>query len=189
MPLSATHSIVRGAIAYLKAIVPDDGTPALPVAHADTPVIRTYNDELCVCYLVDRSSNLRYVQNRDLEREEISADELHKIGLRNLWEQTGSRNARVQPYQNIFAVLMSGDFEASLILLDRLWEHDFRKFVRGDYAAALPARDVLAFCDSSFEEGLQELRNLIARVTPPGDHLLSQKIYIRRDGTWQPQKA
>ena len=41
----------------------------------------------------------------------------------------------------------------------------------------------------AFEEGLQELRNLIARVTPPGDHLLSQKIYIRRDGTWQPQKA
>ena len=128
MPLSATRSIVRGAIAYLKAILPDDGTPALPVAHADTPVIRTYNDELCVCYLVDRGSNLRYVQNRDLEREEISADELHKIGLRNLWEQTGSRNARVQPYQNIFAVLMSGDFEASLILLDRLWEHDFRQF-------------------------------------------------------------
>ena len=185
MPLSATDSIVSGAIAYLKAVLPDDGTPVLPLAHPDTPVIRPYSDELCVCYLVDRGSNFRYVQNRDLEREEIGADQLHEIGLRNLWEQTGPRNARVQPYQNIFPVLTGGDFEASLILPDGLWEQDFRQFVRGDYAAALPSRDVLAFCDSSSSQGLQELHELIARVTPTDDHLLSQKIYVRRDGRWQ----
>jgi len=61
MPMSAAESIVSGAIAYLKAVVPDDGTPTLPVAHADALVIRAYNDELCVCYLVDRGSNFRYV--------------------------------------------------------------------------------------------------------------------------------
>ena len=189
MPMSATESIVSGAIAYLKAVAPDDGTPALPVAHADALVIRPYNDELCVCYLVDRGSNFRYVQNRDLDREEFGADQLHEIGLRNLWEQAGPRNARVQPNQNIFAVLIGGDFEASLILVDRLWEQDFRQFVRGDFAAALPSRDVLAFCDSSSSQGLQELRQLIARVTATGDHLLSQKIYVRTPGSWQPEEA
>ena len=189
MPVSATDNIVNDAIAYLKPVVQDSDALTLKVARADEPVIRAYNDELCICYLVDRGSSFRYVQNRDLECEEISADRLHEIGLRNLLNQTSRRNARVQSYQNIFAVLVGGDFEASTILLDRLWERDFRQFVRGDYAAALPARDVLAFCDSSSKQGLQELCSLIARVTPTGDHLLSQKIYVRRDGTWQPQEV
>ena len=188
MPVSATDNIVNDAIAYLKPVVQDSDAPTLKVTPGDEPVIRAYNDELCICYLVDRGTSFRYVQNRDLEREEISADQLHEIGLRNLLNQTSRRNARVRPYQNIFAVLMGGDFEASTILLDRLWEQDFRQFIRDDYAAALPARDVLAFCDSSSEQGLQESRALITRVTPTGDHLLSQKIYVRRDSTWQPQE-
>jgi uncharacterized protein YtpQ (UPF0354 family) len=189
MPVSATDNIVNDAIAYLKPFVQDSDARTLKVAPADEPVIRVYNDELCICYLVDLGASFRYVQDRDLEREEISADQLHEIGLRNLLNQASRRNARVQPYQNIFAVLMGGDFEASTILLDRLWEEEFGQFVSGDYAAALPTRDVLAFCDSSSEQGLEELRQVIARVTPTGDHLLSEKIYVRRDGTWQPQKA
>ncbi len=185
----ATDTTTSGAIAYLKAVMPDAGTPALKVAHADEPVIRPFNHDLCVCYLVDRGSDFVYVQNRDLERDGISIERLHEIALQNLWKQTGVRPARVQPYQHIFAVLMGGDFEASLILLDQLWEHDFRQFVHGDYVAVLPARDVLAFCDSSSQEGLEELRQVIARVAPTGDHLLSQSIYIRTNGRWEAQKA
>jgi hypothetical protein len=39
---------------------------------------------------------------------------------------------------------MGGDFDASLILLS-LSDGQFRQFVRGDYSAAVPARDILAF--------------------------------------------
>jgi len=47
----------------------------------------------------------------------------------------------------VFAFFMRGDFEASVILLDDLWDGESRQFVTGEYAAAIPARDMLAFCD------------------------------------------
>jgi uncharacterized protein YtpQ (UPF0354 family) len=75
-----------------------------------------------------------------------------------------------------------GDFEASLILLDQLWDEHFRQFVSGDYAIAIPARDVLAFCDDDSEEGIGELEQLFARIAPMDDHLISDKLYVRREG-------
>jgi uncharacterized protein YtpQ (UPF0354 family) len=107
------------------------------------------------------------------------------IGLKNLALLANSRGVRVQPYGNIFAVLMGGDFEASLILLDAFWDKQLRQFVKGDYAVAVPARDMLAFCDASSEAGLDELRQVIQRVFPGGDHLLSDRIYVRRQLRWQ----
>jgi hypothetical protein len=50
---------------------------------------------------------------------------------------------------------------------------------------AAPARDVICFCDSSSTEGLAELRAVIARVWPGGDHLLSDRIFERKDGRWR----
>jgi len=64
MPVSATDNIVNDAIAYLKPVVQDSDAPTLKVAAADEPVIRAYNDELCICYLVDHGTSFRYVQNR-----------------------------------------------------------------------------------------------------------------------------
>ena len=93
----------------------------------------------------------------------------------------------MQPYQGVFAFLMHGDFEASVILLDDLWDGEFRQFVKGEYAAAIPARDMLAFCDSTSADGIAELQRIIQRVQPTGGHLLTKMIYVRRGGRWQPR--
>jgi len=67
---------------------------------------------------------------------------------------------------------------------------DARQFVRSrEYAAAIPARDMLAFCDSSSADGIAELQRVIERVQPTGDHLLTKAIYVRRDSKWQPRAA
>src|SRR5213080_2033203 len=78
----------------------------------------------------------------------------------------------------VFAFFMRGDFEASVILLDDLWDGESRQFVTGEYAAAIPARDMLAFCDSSSADGVAELQRIIERVQPTGDHLLTKTIYV-----------
>jgi len=73
---------------------------------------------------------------------------------------------------------------ASILLLNDLWEGGFRQFVVGEYAVAIPARDILAFCDSGSPEGIAELQRIIDRVRPTGDHLISSKIYLRREARW-----
>jgi uncharacterized protein YtpQ (UPF0354 family) len=177
------------AIAYLKAALPKDGPPSVVLSQADSPIVRQYSDGLCICYVVDDGKSYHYVQQRHLTQDGISEDELHAIGLRNLIGVVSKRDLRVQPYQSIFAVMMGGDFEASLILLDQIWEQHFRQFVTGEYAISIPARDVLAFCDTSSEQGVRELHQLVDRITPNGDHLISSQLYVRRDGRFIPRAA
>jgi uncharacterized protein YtpQ (UPF0354 family) len=177
------------AVAYLKADLPGDGSPAMMLPPEDMPVCRGYSAGLCICYLVDDGDSYSYVQNRHLDQDAISEEELHRIGLDNLADLANQRDLRVQPYHSIYAVLMGGDFEASLVLLDQLWEHQFRQFVSGQYAIAVPSRDILAFCDASSSAGVAQLQQLIGRIYKDGDHLISDRVYVRHDTTWQPSAA
>jgi uncharacterized protein YtpQ (UPF0354 family) len=138
---------------------------------------------------VDEGGAYQYVQNRHLDQDGISEADLHEIGLRNLAAHASQGNLQVQPYGSIYAVLMGGDFEASLILLKDLWDHHFRQCVSGEYSIAIPARDILAFCDRTSAAGLAELRQLIERIYPTGDHLLSNQIYVRDQNQWRPEVA
>jgi len=177
------------AIAYLKATTPADGSKSVTLSREDSPVLRPLVDGLCVSYIVDEGDSYKYVQNRHLDEDGVSEEQLHQIGLSNLVALVSQRNLQVQPYQSIYAVLMGGDFEASLILLDQLWDSHFQQFVSGRYSIAIPNRDILAFCDSTSVAGLAELRQLIERIHATGDHPVSNQIYVRHQTRWQPLVA
>jgi uncharacterized protein YtpQ (UPF0354 family) len=176
-------SFARKSVAYLK--VANEGEhDALTLSADDSPILRPLGDDLLAAYLVDEGDAYSYVQGRHLEEEGLDRDALHGIALENLSALVNTRGTTIRSYGQIFAVLMGGDFEASLIMLEVLWEQHFRDYVNGDFAVAIPARDILAFCDASDAVGLDELRQLIARVWPNGDHLLSNRLYFRRGGAW-----
>jgi uncharacterized protein YtpQ (UPF0354 family) len=174
----------KDAIAYLKGSPLEDGRPVVGLSLKDSPVIRPYLHDLHICYLADNGESYGYIQNRHLEEDGISLDELHQIGLRNLNTLIAQRKSKVERHGQVFAFLMGGDFEASALLLDELWEGDFKKFVTGDYASVVPARDVLAFCDVSSDRGIGELQAVIDRVWLTEDHLISNRIYVRRSSDW-----
>lgn len=178
------------AIAYLKASVPESDTaPTIELSRADSPVMKTLNDDLLVAYVVNTGDSFSYVQYRDLETDSVSEAELHEIGLRNLAAFADSGNLRVVPHGNIFAVLLNGNFEASMILLDQLWTESLREFVSGDFLVATPARDILAFCDASSTTGRTELMQVIDRLKASQDHPLTQQLYVRRGRNWVPESA
>ena len=173
------------AISYLKAIVADNSSESITLSRDDSPVLRPFAEGLCISYVVDDGGEYQYVQHRHLDQDGITEDELHQVGLRNLIDILSQRNLQVQPYQNIYAVLAGGDFEASAILLDQFWDTHFREFISSEFSIAVPARDVLAFCDSTSKQGRNELQDLIDRIFPNGDHLISDKIYDRHQNAWQ----
>jgi uncharacterized protein YtpQ (UPF0354 family) len=160
-----------------------DGAAFIP-SYEDAPILRRFVHPLLVSYTVDVGDWYELVQRRHLEQAGIDEEELHRIGLANLAQLVTERTTRVHRCGRYFALLMGGDFEASLMLLDSLWDEDFREFVAGDYAVAVPARDIMGFCDASSQAAVDELRQLIQRVWPTGDHLLSDRLYVRRDRTW-----
>ena len=173
----------KHAIAYLKAVVPDnDLTPAIQMSQDDSVISQPFAPGLAVCYVVDTGNSYQYIQYRNFREDGTLPEDLHKRSILNLRLLADRRTIKVQPYQNIFAVLMGGDFEASLLLLNDLWEGSFRQFVKGPYAVAVPARDILAFCDNQSVSGIEELNQLIGRIYPNGDHLISNQLYIRDQG-------
>ena len=178
------------AVAYLKACVPTDVTsPALELPYDDSPVMKEIGYDLVVAYLVDQGKSFEYIQNRHLKADSLTASKLHEIGLQNLMAIAASGNLRVVPYGSIYAVLLDGNFEASMILLDTLWAESFRQFVRGDYLIALPTRDVLAFCDASSDIGRTELLEMMNRLDGSASHTLTRRLYVRNDKVWMPENA
>ncbi len=132
------------AIAYLKASVPEqDPAPVVTLTGLDAPVFRSLNNGLLVSYVVDTGDEYQFVQYRHLAQDSATEDELHAAGLGNLLAlAAGSLRVAPHPKGQMFAVLMGGNFEASLILLDCLWDDSFRQFAAGQYAIAIPAQHI-----------------------------------------------
>jgi uncharacterized protein YtpQ (UPF0354 family) len=154
---------------------------------ADAPILRHLADGLIVAYVVDRGDHFEWIQERHLAAEGCSEEELHAIAVENLARRaSGSLRVATHPCGEMFAVLMGGNFEASLMALDAVWEGGFRQFVTGDFVVACPARDLLAFCDARSVAGLRELRDVCEKARTHGvDHPLSQRLYRRVAGRWQ----
>ena len=177
------------AIAYIKQTLPNGSSSSISLPPEQSPVFGPVFDGFCVAYVVDQENAYHFVQERHLAEGNLDRARLHAIGLTNLKTVIAKRGLRVQPYSAIFAVLLGGDFEASLVFVDELWNQHFRQFVKGEYAIAIPNRDVLSFCDVSSANGIAQLRDLISKIHATGDHPISNKIYVRRNEKWIPYGA
>jgi len=176
------------AITYLKAALSTEsvaGERVAQVSEADSPVVRPFAAGLCSCYVVDDGSSFSFIQNRDLLRDKCSVDALHACATENLRQIARTRLQVVPQPGEFFAALLGGNFEASLMLLDGLWDKGLRHVIQHDFVVAIPARDVLAFCDNESVQGLQSLTGVIKRIWPGGDQLISQCLYRRRPSGWE----
>jgi uncharacterized protein YtpQ (UPF0354 family) len=182
-------SFTSRAIAYVKADLTgqslDDAR--IKLSADDSPVLKSLGNGLLVDYVVDNQNQFQYVQNRHLRDEGVTEAQLHEIGIANLTNLAATRPLRVQSHQDIFGVFLDGNFEASMLLLDDLWASGFRQFVRGDYLAALPTRDVFAFCDAASPSGRSELVEIVAKLKNSTDHPISHSLYRRVATQWVPQ--
>jgi hypothetical protein len=133
--------------------------------------------------LVDEGDSFSYIQGRDLRETGIREEELHHRAVANLAARADG-NVTVRQSRSTWALFFDGNFEASLMHLDDLWTHELREYAP-DPVVVVPARDVLAFCDVESVDGVSELRAVVKRVWPVGDHLLSEHLYRRTEGKWR----
>lgn len=173
------------AIAYIKAMLPIDNAPAVGLELANSPVIKKVTPSLAAAYLVDTGNTFTYIQHRHLSAAGITVEELHSKAIYNLATMAQTQ-VKVQPYGNIYAVLMGGNFEASLILFDGFWMQSCARLAPNGFIAAFPARDILAFTDAANAQGIEELHQLCTRVGSTSDHPLTTQLHSYASGIWQP---
>jgi hypothetical protein len=174
----------KQSTAYLKPSLPESEL-AIVVSGRQKPVLRNLGNGLLVAYIIDRGDDFQYVQRRHLEEAGVTDGELHQYAVGNLAELTRTR-LKVELCGSVFAALMGGNFEASLILVDSLWNETLARLITKEFVATVPARDILAFCDIGSAQGLAQLRQISAVTTEGGDHLLTPGLYHRQDHAWVP---
>jgi uncharacterized protein YtpQ (UPF0354 family) len=171
------------AIPYIKPILKEDIDEDIPfISEEDRVVDVIFNEDLIITFLVDDSENqlFKYIQKRDIQSEQINKTTLLEIGINNLYNLAEENELKLQPLEDdCYALLLDGNFEASLILLDDLWDNTLNEFAPDGFAVAIPARDILAFCNLNSKIGIEKLKNIISNVWENGDYLLTDKILIR----------
>lgn len=144
----------------------------------DGRLVRGIGNGFMIAYAVDN----HWVHPHHLATCGATPADVHRQAMDNLFTLC-SRHIKVQQFGPIYGVFVDGCFEASMFLLERLWQQDFAGLVNQGYAIAAPARDVLAFCDIDSSEGKAELKRMIERVWDGGDHLLSRELFRVRKKT------
>lgn len=81
-------------------------------------------------------------------------------------------------------LLADGTYEASVLLVDKIWER-LAPTVEGEIVAAVPARYALLFTGSGSEEGLSEIRKEARRIYAEAPYAISDTLLVRRGGSWQ----
>lgn len=171
------------AVAYLKVASSNTGAGVqLPLEQG--MVLRHLEDGLYVAYLVDEGDQFSYVQGYHLQQAGLAPDTLHVSALNNL-VALANKDLSVQQYGPVFGAFIGGHFEASLILLDGIWESSLADLLPNGVVATFPARDVLAFCDAGSPDGIEELKRMPSRLPKDASHLLTPQLYQRKGREWR----
>jgi uncharacterized protein YtpQ (UPF0354 family) len=172
-----SHDFCNRAIAYLKPSLPASET-TVELPKLDEPVLTDLSNGLLVAYLVDQGDHFEYVQRRHLADANLTEAALHQNAINNLTTLLRDKGAKIEPYGEVFAVLFGGNFEASLVLIDALWDEQLAHLAPNGYIIAIPNRDILVFCDARCLAGIEALRRTI-EIAQGGDHPITPRLYRR----------
>jgi uncharacterized protein YtpQ (UPF0354 family) len=120
-----------------------------------------------------------------LEIAQITEAESHQRAIENLTDFFNAKESPLHTVGGAFALVCGGNFEASMILV-ALWEETFAHLAPNGFAAAIPNRDILAFCDVKSAAGLDELRQVVRRLEGSDDHPITPTLYRRDYVAWRP---
>ena len=156
----------------------------------EAPVLTRLANGLRVGYVVDQGEHLQYVQRRHLMAEGVSEADLHRNAIANLSALLRDRGVSICPCGDASIVIFDGHFEASLILVDALWDEALAGFAPNGFIITIPNRDILAFCDSGSVAGLEEIHRIIERGGP-GDDQITTTLYHRNPTSrdWRPYRG
>ncbi|WP_158219421.1 MULTISPECIES: DUF1444 family protein [unclassified Achromobacter] len=171
-------------VPILKVMEPDDPCAnVVTLARDDFPIARPFAADLIIMYAIDLPTHFRFVNHRDLRRSAISEEELHALALRNLPARLPEIELHGSPPR--YMVTAGGNFEATLLLLESLWDQ-LEEQMPGDILAVVPARDLLFVSASGWDGAVTFLNEMVSRDLPEKRYALSTCVFARRDGRWVP---
>jgi len=147
----------------------------------ESQVTEDYNDELVIVYAEDTPRNVRYFTSKDLAKAGVERSKLRALAIANLRRVLPKIEAHQGEVYSMYTA--DGNYEASLLLFDDLWDGDIR--VDGDIVVAIPTRDVLLITGSKNAEGIARLREVADELTAEGTYTISPALFVYRKGKFR----
>jgi len=142
--------------------------------------------DLHVFYAFDLPGLFKFVSRNDCEALGLDVAELRALSVRNLIKRR--RKPEIKQADTGVMLILDGDLEASLLLVDHIWAQ-LAPQIPGDLIAAVPTRDVLAVTGTDVDDGLAVLSSAVSRVweNPATDPklLLTRSLLKRQGPSWQ----
>ena len=140
-----------------------------------------YNTDLFIVYAEDSGKNIRYFSEDVLKDLGIKREELRSMAVKNLRRILPKIELHGGP--DVFMMTAGGDYEASLLLLDSIWQSDQIK-VKGETVVAIPARDTLLITGSKNKEGIKIVRATAAKLATDAPYRLTTNLFVYRNGAF-----
>jgi uncharacterized protein YtpQ (UPF0354 family) len=150
---------------------------------SDAPFVSEhFAGDLWIVYAIDSNEAIRTLMKEQLEQLNLELSQLKSLAVENLKrilppvEQHGEGP--------VFMLTAGGDYVASLLLIDEIWE-ECKESVEGDIVAAVPSRDVLMFTGSNSQEGILALRKAVDGLSQTSAYLISTTMFRRHSDGWK----
>jgi len=140
--------------------------------------------DLNVVYAFDSENVSAYATVAQLQQLHLPADQIHETAIANLRLRI-PQTIQTKGDGKSFLLMVGGNFESSLILLDEVWE-DLAGSISGDAIASVLARDVCLVTGSAIVGGIESLRAARERICALGlpSHFISWSLIRRVDRGW-----
>lgn len=145
-------------------------------------VFEKYNEGLYIFYAQDLENSMSYLIQENLAEHNISRPDLRAMATNNL--MTILPNIERHGDNGYFMLTAGGDYEASLILDQSIWTKEYFP-VKGEIIIGIPSRDVLLITGSEEVENIARLKTTVEEINQTGDHLVSDKIFACRQGSFE----
>jgi uncharacterized protein YtpQ (UPF0354 family) len=141
-----------------------------------------YNSELWIFYAEDSPKNMRFLSKKDLAKLDLDTNSVRTLAVENL------RKIVPQPEimggNGIYMLRAGGDYEASLLLADKLWTSGQFK-VDGDIVVAVPSRDVVIITGSSNRAAIAKAREVATKTLAEAAYRLTPELFVYRNGKFE----
>lgn len=153
----------------------------------DELIASPFAGDLMLTYMLDLGEIMRTVKRSDLGELNIGDDAaLLATALANLRAYAREQMEVVSSESSsLCQIVLDTNYDASLLLLlEEMLASEVVTIV-GDPVVAVPARELFLLCSAEDKQALAEMRDVVAQVSAQSPYLLSELLYVWRDGRLQ----
>lgn len=148
-------------------------------------IARNFIGRLFITLAYDSDEPLLLLKHRDLAGLPLNAAQLFDLGLRNLEGLAASGKVKLHTRGAGFALEGGGKFDASLLLVGRVWERVRQLVAAKQLLAIAPTRDTLMLARAEDPKGRKELASVLSRsATLDREHRLNDDTYLWNGVEW-----